>query len=154
MNRRTLLRKLQENQLDIIVPNETELASLTGLPTHTAEDVEDAARYLLNECACRAVIVTRGSKGAYLLADGDDSEGIISRFMGAEEVAAVDTTGAGDSFIGALAAQMSAGTSLSEAVTAAVHIASRSVLGQGAQASYSGLKELSELYWPAGRTVG
>jgi len=154
MTRLTLLRKLQENKLDIIVPNETELTAITGLPTDTEEDVEDAARFLLNECGCRAVVVTRGSRGAYLLADGEDCDcdeggGDISRFIGAEKVVAVDTTGAGDSFIGALAAHMSCGATLSAAVSAAVFIASQSVLEQGAQVSYSGLQELPKQYWPA-----
>ena len=151
MTRQTLLRKLRDNQVDIIVPNETELAAITGLPTDTEEDVEDAARFLLNECACRAVVVTRGSRGAYLLADGIESEGDISRFIGTDKVIAVDTTGAGDSFIGSLAAHMSNGASINEAVTAAIFIASQSVLEQGAQASYSGVRELDEQYWPTFR---
>ena len=78
---------------DIVCPNETELSTLTCLPTRTEEEIVAAADHLLS-FGCNAVIVTLGERGAYLASRG---RGI---FIRTEPVVAVDSTGAGDSFIG------------------------------------------------------
>ena len=78
---------------DIVCPNETELSTLTCLPTKTDEEIVAAADFLLS-FGCNAVIVTLGERGAYLATKGK------SVFIKTVPVAAVDSTGAGDSFIG------------------------------------------------------
>ena len=78
---------------DIVCPNETELATLTGLPTNTDEEVQIAAGQLL-DMGCRVVLVTLGARGASLNRTGE------SRIFPADQVKAIDTVGAGDSFIG------------------------------------------------------
>ena len=152
------LNRLNDCKVDIICPNETELSLLTGgLPTEREDDVEDAARKLLGESGCRTVVVTRGSKGAYILSDDEKditrfiasdraNEGVsgVSRFISTDKVTdVVDTTGAGDSFIGSLAAHLSRGASIVDGVYCALRIASQSVLEQGAQVSYKCKSELA-----------
>ena len=78
---------------DIVCPNETELSTLTSLPTTTEEEIVIAANHLLS-FGCRAVVVTLGERGAYMATK------VKKLFIKAEVVAAVDSTGAGDSFIG------------------------------------------------------
>jgi ribokinase len=148
----TFLRRLRECQVSIICPNETELATLSGgMPTNSKADVRDAARKLLSDSGCRVVVVTLGAKGAYVLSDEDRDEFTkfqdtetansrvtgIDRFISTERVTdVVDTTGAGDSFIGSLAAHLCSGATIVDAVYCALRIASMSVLEQGAQVSF------------------
>src|SRR4051794_4919070 len=105
----------------VLTPNEPEAAALSGEP-----DPEAAARALAARTGA-PVVVTIGSRGA-LLADGDALERIP-----APEVEAVDTTGAGDAFNGALAAALAGGAELAEAVRAAVAAAADSVRRPGAR---------------------
>ena len=78
---------------DIVCPNESELSTLTSLKTNTEEEIAIAADCLL-ELGCRVVVVTMGGRGAYLATKTK------KMFIRAEAVEAVDSTGAGDSFIG------------------------------------------------------
>ena len=78
---------------DFFVPNETELAILTGMPTETRKDVEQAAASLI-ERGLKNVIVTLGGRGA-LWMTADEKQ-----YIEAYQVNAVDTSGAGDAFIG------------------------------------------------------
>ena len=78
---------------DIVCPNELELAAMTGLPTNSDEEVQEASKILLG-MGCLAVIVTLGSRGACLITNREIS------FFNAPKVAAKDTVGAGDAFIG------------------------------------------------------
>ena len=129
--------KLRFCELTFITPNETELASLVGLdyPCVTDEEIEIASMRLLELSGCKNVIVTLGDKGCYHCeASNGSSCGTFHRCDKAVE--AVDTTGAGDSFLGAFAAHLSAGASIGEAIEAALHVATLSVCLQGAQASY------------------
>ena len=80
-------------QCDFFVPNETELSILTGKPTNTVEQIRAAAKGLTNH-GLKNVIVTMGSRGS-LWVTKDQEE-----MVGAQKVKAVDSTGAGDSFIG------------------------------------------------------
>ncbi|WP_456284419.1 ribokinase [Microbacterium sp. JZ101] len=106
--------------VDILVPNESEALALSG-----ASDVEAAARRLSAEAG--TVIVTRGSKGALIARGGD-----IVAAVAAREVEAVDTTGAGDTFVGVLVAWLTRGEPLEAAVEAATAAAAIAVTRPGA----------------------
>ncbi|WP_281278269.1 ribokinase [Paraburkholderia dinghuensis] len=114
---------------DYLVPNELEAAALTGLPASTPEDAGRAATALRSRGACN-VIVTLGAQGVCALL-GDSPPALWP----APRVAAIDTTAAGDTFIGALAARLAAGVAAPEAVHFALRAASISVTRAGAQPS-------------------
>jgi ribokinase len=105
----------------VLTPNEPEAAALSG-----EADPKAAARALASRTGA-PVVVTIGPEGA-LLADGDTLEQIP-----APRVDAVDTTGAGDAFNGALAAALAGGAELAGAVRAAVAAAAESVSRPGAR---------------------
>ncbi|XP_071284121.1 ribokinase isoform X1 [Agelaius tricolor] len=83
---------------DIFCCNETEAEILTGIPVGNLEDAEKVGRMLLGR-GCKLVIVTLGAEGCMMIS-GDEG---IPKHVPAGKVRAVDTTGAGDSFVGALA---------------------------------------------------
>lgn len=130
LNRTTLLRA------DPLVVNEHEgalvLAQLTGAPAPT--DHAETARALL-ACGFGSVVMTLGGAGA-LLASGS---GVLE--VAAPSVSVVDTTGAGDAFVGALAARLVAGDSLPDAVRTAVRVGAFAVGAEGAQPSYPSLED-------------
>jgi ribokinase len=105
----------------VLTPNEPEATALSG-----EADPEAAARALTARTGA-PVVVTIGPEGA-LLADGDALERIP-----APRVEAVDTTGAGDAFNGALAAALAGGAELAEAVRTAISAAADSVTRPGAR---------------------
>ena len=82
--------------VDYILPNETELSLLTGFPVTDITSTEKAAQILLARGA-KNVIVTLGSKGALIVSSGQSTE------VNAYKVDVVDTTAAGDAFIGGFA---------------------------------------------------
>src|SRR5579863_781863 len=84
------------------IPNETELAILSGMPVGSETEAAAAARSLV-ETGMRAVIVTLGSRGALLVTAQD-----VKR-IAPVRVDAVDTTGAGDAFVGSFARYHAAG---------------------------------------------
>lgn len=114
--------------LTYLTPNETELAKLTGMPTDQIEEVEKAAKCLL-EKGVKHVLVTLGERGAMLCGRG------ITKHFPASKVRAVDTTAAGDTFHGAFAVKLMEGASMEEAITFANAAAALSVSRQGAQTS-------------------
>ena len=95
--------------VDILVPNESELGLLSGQPVADIDSAKSAARALL-EKGVKTVIVTLGANGALLVTDGQATH--VPTF----NVEVVDTTAAGDAFIGGLAAALLKGMSLEEAV--------------------------------------
>ncbi len=114
---------------DLCVPNETEVEALTGLPAATLPEAEEAARALLRR-GPGTVIVTLGPRGA-LVVDGQTAQHVPGL-----QVEAVDTTGAGDAFIGALAVALAEGRPLAEAVRRANVLAALSVKRPGTQTSF------------------
>jgi len=94
---------------DFIIPNETELSLLTGMEVKDVPSAEQAARVLLARGA-KHVIVTLGSKGALLVS------GAQVKQVDAYKVDVVDTTAAGDAFIGGFAFALLRGLELEEAV--------------------------------------
>jgi ribokinase len=114
--------------LRFLVPNRHELASLTGLATDCPEDIEAAAKLLLSR-GVQTIIVTLGHDGVAQI----DSSGM--RTSPAVVVDAVDTTGAGDTFVGAFAAEWCRTADIDAAVAFAQRAAAFSVASRGAQAS-------------------
>ena len=105
----------------ILLPNQVEAEALTG-----EHDPHAAARILAARSGA-PVIVTLGAAGALLVDEG------TVELIAAPLVEVVDTTGAGDTFAGALAAEIAAGTPLLEAARFAVRAASLSVTVAGAR---------------------
>jgi ribokinase len=95
--------------IDVLVPNETEAALLSDQPVHDLPSAQTAAGVLRREGA-GAIVITLGAQGALL-----DGEGGVY-YLPAHEVEVVDTTAAGDAFLGALGHALAAGQSLREAV--------------------------------------
>jgi len=121
---------------DIVCPNEVELQMLTKMPSSTDEEVSEAAKNLLQR-GVKTVIVTLGERGCALF--GGDMKG---KFMQAPVVRPKDTTGAGDSFLGALAAHFVSGASLEVAIARANKVAAVSVTREGTQKSFPTTEEI------------
>jgi len=112
----------------ILTPNQGELLRLPpGSPAEAGPDEDAAVAHLLGAGA-RAVIVTRGSRGATLFRAGR-----APADFPAPRVEVVDTVGAGDAFNGALATALAAGLPLETAVTAAVQAGAAACTGPGAR---------------------
>lgn len=123
---------------DIVAPNETETELLTNMPVSTLEEAETAARELLT-AGPQAVIITLGEKGALLV----NEEG--TTHVPAVETEAVDTTGAGDAFIGSLAYFLAQGRTLRDAIKRASAVAAISVTKVGTQVSFPSREEVKDL---------
>ncbi|MFC4703360.1 ribokinase [Paraburkholderia caffeinitolerans] len=131
--------------IDYLVPNELEAATLTGLPLATPEDAARAAQ-ALRRAGARNVLVTLGEQGVCaLLADeaSDATDVSAPVHWPAPKVAAVDTTAAGDTFIGALAARLAAREAPAQAIQFALRAASISVTRSGAQPSIPSLEDMT-----------
>ncbi|GAB7537341.1 ribokinase [Burkholderia sp. 3C] len=122
--------------VDWLIPNEVEAAALTGMTIATPADAEAAARSLMAGGA-RNVIVTLGAQGVVARLAGG-----ASQHYPAPKVDAVDTTAAGDTFIGGLAARLAAGEAPDAAIRFAQRAASISVTRSGAQPSIPRLSEV------------
>ena len=121
--------------VDVITPNETEAALLTGADTATEEGIRDAARTLLDR-GVKTVIVKAGARGAYY-AEGDAFERVPGF-----TVTAIDTVAAGDSFNAGLAFALSRGDSLPRAIRYANAVGAISTTREGAQSAMPNLSEL------------
>jgi ribokinase len=119
----------QISNLDYFVPNETEAEAVTGIEVGSVDDAKRCADKLL-EAGINRVIITLGSNGA-LIAGADGMEHVP-----AFEVGAVDTTGAGDAFIGSFAVFLGEGMDEKDAVTRANLYAGLSTTGIGTQKSF------------------
>lgn len=128
---------------DIIVPNETEAELLTGVKIHDLESAKKAANKFLQN-GVKFVIITLGSKGAAVITKD------FCKIVPAYKVNAIDTTAAGDSFIGGLSSKLDTnsltGESLVEAVRFGNKVSSIAVQRKGAQPSIPYLKEIIEIH--------
>jgi ribokinase len=118
------------NLADILVLNETELGFLTGTELHDSDDpvrFADAARRLAG--ADKIVCITLGKRGVLALIQGEPL------VIPGRVVTAIDTTGAGDCFIGAMAAQLAGGKPIRDALHYANVAASICVQRMGAAPS-------------------
>lgn len=114
--------------LYLITPNETEAGLLTGVQVTDRHSAEQAARQLRAKGVSN-VIITLGSKGAFLLTDS------FSGLIAAPQVTAVDSTAAGDCFNGAVAVALAEEMPLEKAVAFASKAAALCVTKLGAQSS-------------------
>ncbi|MEX8493197.1 ribokinase [Sphaerotilus sp.] len=114
--------------VDWLVVNEIEAAMLTGLPTDTPAQIE-AAAHALRQRGPSQVVVTLGAAG--LLHVGPDG----ARALPGPRVTAVDTTGAGDTFVGAMAAGLAEGLPITATLTRAQHAAALAVTRLGTQSA-------------------
>jgi ribokinase len=115
--------------LDYFVPNETEAETITGSPVKNVEDAKKCAENLVAG-GIRRVIITLGANGS-LLSSRDGSEH-VPPFV----VNAIDSTGAGDAFIGSFAVFLGEGVPEKEAVRRANLYAGLSTTGVGTQKSF------------------
>lgn len=123
------------SQVGVLVPNQSELATLTG---HHGPVDQRVAATLSRSLPCRRVVVTLGSDGA-LVVDSDVTH------VPAPMIAAVDTTAAGDSFCGALADALVGGAELVEATRWAVRAGAATAMRPGAQPSLPTRTEVDAL---------
>jgi ribokinase len=119
---------------DYVCPNETELSLLSGMPVTDVPSAVTGAR-ILQAAGANHVLVTLGSQGCVLVpkVDAAESEPL---HVPCPRVHAIDTTGAGDSFLGAFGYFLSRGLSMRECLVRANTVASHSVQGTGTQTSY------------------
>jgi ribokinase len=129
-------------QADYVIPNETEAEAIGGMPVHNVPEARTCAESLVAR-GLRRVIVTLGENGA--LCAGADGV----RHVAAHRVAPVDTTGAGDAFIGSFACFLAGGCGESEAIERANVYAALSTLAVGTQSSFVS-RERFEEEWARG----
>lgn len=126
-------------QVAFLVPNQTELGQLAGLPVATLPEIEAAARALILAHAGAGnggkVIATMGADGALVVTSRSSSH------IAGVGVQPVDTTGAGDAFIGSFAHFYARSRDVVEAANHAAHYAAASITRRGAQSSYADAAE-------------
>jgi ribokinase len=115
--------------LDYFVPNESEAETITGIAVRSLDDARGCAEKLTRD-GIRRVIITLGSKGCLLA--GRESSEHVSAFP----VKSIDSTGAGDAFIGSFAVFLAEGLTEQEAVRRANLYAALSTTGVGTQKSF------------------
>ena len=115
---------------DLFIPNETEAEQITGLPVHSEADARACAAVLLAQGFPR-VVITLGARGS-LLADAAGHT-VVSAFA----VDSIDTSGAGDAFIGSLAVFLAEGLAEQEALSRANLYAALSTTRIGTQKSFA-----------------
>jgi len=125
------------DQVDVLIPNRSELASLVGVPEPTNLDQTVEAVSLLPFAG--AVVVTLGSEGALAIENGTPA------FVPAHDVQALDPTGAGDAFCGALAHALGLGRNLTESTRWANAAGAIATTRPGAQSSMPTAAEVETL---------
>lgn len=121
--------------IDYLIPNESEAQALTGLPVTDLASAEAAASHL-RSLGVKNVIVTLGAQGALFA----NAQGF--KHFPAPVVQPVDTTAAGDTFVGGFAAALARGAEEGEAIAFGQRAAALSVTRAGAQPSIPYLAEL------------
>lgn len=124
-------------RVDVLTPNETEAETISGVSLKNEYDIMKAANKLM-ERGVRNVIITRGKKPVFY------TNGESGGFVSPPAVDAVDTTGAGDAFNGALAISLSRGCNLVDAVRFATKYAALKVTRKGTAISMPTRKEVDE----------
>jgi ribokinase len=121
-------------ETDWLVPNETEFTLVTGERLIASSDGADEAATIAATATRlgRSIVVTLGERGAAVAPLGEPAT-----LVGAPPVTAVDTTGAGDAFVGAFAVGLALGDSAAEAARLGCAAAADSVTRLGTQTSYA-----------------
>ncbi len=122
--------------VDVLIPNQHEAADLLGMPGEGASLKPESAAQRLRDMGASAVIITLGSRGAFLLSD--EAEGYVEPV----KVKAVDTTAAGDAFTASLAVAVAEGSTLMDAARFAARVAAIAVTRMGAQPSMPERREV------------
>lgn len=124
--------------VDFLMPNETELSLLSGMPVETIDDIKNAAHVLL-DTGVKNVIVTLGSRGVLWI--NQDGETLLE----GKTVDAVDTTGAGDAFIGCFSHFYVETGDIAESLKRSNLYAADSVTKRGTQTSYATAEEFESI---------
>ncbi|MFZ0279949.1 MAG: ribokinase [Candidatus Sulfotelmatobacter sp.] len=124
--------------LDYFVPNESEAETITGLAIRSVEDAQKCGQNLVVAGGIRRVIITLGANGSMLAARGASEH--IPPFV----MKSIDSTGAGDAFIGSFAVFLAEGVPEQEAVRRANLYAGLSTTGIGTQKSFYGRARFDE----------
>lgn len=122
---------------DFFIPNESELEILTGMPVETEEQIKAAAGTLI-EKGVKDVIVTMGSRGVMWVTKGE------VHIVDSHKVNAIDTTGAGDAFIGCFANYFYQSRDVLHSIKMATAFAALSVTKRGTQSSYPTVEEVEQ----------
>ncbi|MDT6979648.1 ribokinase [Levilactobacillus zymae] len=130
------------SRVDFFSPNETELATLTSMPTTNLTEIKAAAHHLI-DLGVKNLLVTLGAKGVLWVCAND------CQLIDAIKVQAVDTTGAGDSFIGSFAHYFAQGEDVPTALHHANAYAALTVTRRGTQKSYPTAEEVAQAYQPS-----
>ncbi|MDR0361164.1 MAG: ribokinase [Planctomycetota bacterium] len=120
-----------------LVPNETELEVLAGMPVKDVDDARAAGRAVLAH-GVKNVIVTLGDKGSLWLADG------VDHLVPPHPVKPVDSTGAGDAFIGSFACHLLTLGDVARAMVMANRYAAISTTRPGTQKSFPNAEEFEK----------
>jgi len=125
------------SHIDYIKPNETEATILTGIEVRDHESAQQAGEWLVKKGAGCA-IVTLGDKGSVVVTESG------SEIYEAPKVKAIDTTGAGDVFSGALMASLAKGEQIEKSIKFASHAAALSVTKLGVVNAIPELVEIEQ----------
>lgn len=119
---------------DFFIPNETELEILTGMPVNNIEEIYQAGYHLLNK-GLKNLIITLGQQGSLWMTK-DNTQHVKS-----VNVKAVDTSGAGDAYIGCFASEYVQHHDVLQAMNKASAYAACTVTRRGTQSSYPDQKQ-------------
>ena len=145
VNTRVILNPAPASHLDeeclkgifLFAPNESEIKSLTGEHIESLQHMKEIAKSFVNK-GVKNIVVTLGERGA-LIVNSETVEIIPTR-----KITPVDTTGAGDAFIGSLAVFLGEGQQLKRAVRLANDYAAWSTLKRGTQKSFLNRDEYTQ----------
>lgn len=121
--------------VDLVIPNEFEASLITGIEVADRESAASAVKKLI-DMGCKNALVTLGKQGCVYL----DDENV--RYEDSIPVKVVDTTAAGDSFIGGLCTKLCEGASMTDAVQYATAVSALTVSRAGASVSIPTCEEV------------
>jgi ribokinase len=122
-----------------LIPNETEASQMSGMPIDSVDQAMQCAAWLHAQ-GIECVIITLGARGCVAVDAGS------ARHFAGHAVSAIDTTGAGDAFVGCLAGALAAGRLREEAIRRALLYSALSTTRRGAQVSYPQAEEFERAW--------
>ena len=127
--------------IDLLIPNETEASQLVGFEVNSVETATKAA-FVLHGQGAKAVIIKLGAQGA--LYSEENSSEIMTSFVPAFAVDAIDTVAAGDAFAGGLAVAIVEGVPIIEAVRRGCAAGALATLTIGAQVAMADRRQFDQ----------